>query len=208
MRIALPIAAAALMGVFILNTQRNSVDQAFLDDFEDLSASAEELRVAGPTYTGVDDMGEPYEITARSALQRPGGGDVLELDSPRAVQGGEDNLSIVTANKGLYRSEAHILELQDSVAFEHVVGGQSYMLRTPMATVAIKNEIVTSDSGVDGEGEDGSRLAAARMTAYRGEGRVVFEGGVSMRIYPKTKKDQADNGNDGTLVHDGKSNPQ
>ena len=41
-------------------------------------------------------------------------------------------------------------------------------------------------AGVGGEGQDGSKLNAERMTAYRAEGRVVFEGSVSMRFYPNS----------------------
>jgi len=186
LRIALPAAAVVLVAAFILNTRSNTVDPAFLDDFEDLSASAEELRVASPRFTGVDNQGKPFEITARSATQRPGGPDVVELDMPRAVQGENDQKTVVTAKRGLYRSENNVLELQDGVALEHKIGAETYVLRAPAATVAIKDEVVSSDAGIGGEGQDGSKLNADRMTAYRAEGRVVFEGGVSMRLYPNS----------------------
>ena len=58
LRIALPVVAVILVAAFVLNTRSNNVDQAFLDDFEDLSASAEELRVASPRFTGVDNQGK------------------------------------------------------------------------------------------------------------------------------------------------------
>ena len=184
LRIALPVLAVVLVAAFIFNTRGNNVDQAFLDDFEDLSASAEELRVASPRFTGVDNAGKPFEITARSAKQRPDGADMVELERPRAVQGGGDEQTIVTALKGTYQSEKNILELEESVELEHKIGAQTFMLRAPEATVAIKDEVVTSSSGVGGEASDGSRLSADRMTAYRGEGRVVFSGDVSMRFLP------------------------
>lgn len=209
LRIALPVLAVILVAAFIFNTRSNQVDQAFLDDFEDLSASAEELRVASPRFTGVDNNGKPFEITARSATQRPGGPDVVELEMPRAIQGDNDEKTIVTAERGFYKSEENVLELQDGVALEHKIGSETYVLRAPAATVAIKDEIVSSNAGVGGEGQDGSRLSADRMTAYRAEGRVVFEGDVSMRFFPNAAVDGAGDAADTNKSNDEQtSDPQ
>ncbi len=184
LRVALPIVAVILIIAFIFNTRSNPVDQAFLDDFKTLSASTEELRMANPRFAGVDDKGKPFEITAVAALQDPATRDVIQLEQPRAVQGGDDEASVVTAESGLYRSEDNILTLNDSVTLEHELGAKTYVLRAPVATVLIKNQIVTSDAGVGAEGPDGATLQADRMSAFREDGRVVFEGNVSMRIYP------------------------
>ncbi|MEO1252940.1 MAG: LPS export ABC transporter periplasmic protein LptC [Pseudomonadota bacterium] len=186
LRIALPILAVALVALFIINTRSNSVDQAFLDDFKSIAASTEELRMANPTFAGVDAKGRPYQITAVAASQDPGARDIVELESPRAIQGGDDASSLVTAATGVYRTEDNILELVDDVTFEHLLGADRYELRAPKATVLIEDQVVVSDDGVDASGPDGGALSAERMTAYRGDGRVVFEGNVSMRIYPKS----------------------
>lgn len=189
LRIALPILAVVLIAAFILNTRSNNADQAFLDDFEDLSATTEELRMASPRFSGVDERGQPFEITADTAKQRPGERNLVELEMPRAVQGGESSKSVVTADKGLYRSDANILELESGVMLEHAIGADTYVLRAPNATVSIEDQIVVSNAGVSGEGPEGSALKADRMKAYRADGRVVFEGNVSMRLYPKTLKE-------------------
>lgn len=188
LRIALPVLAVVLVAAFVLNTRSNHVDPAFLDDFEDLSASTEELRMASPRFTGVDERGQPFEITADAAKQRPGGRNLVELEMPRAVQGDEKNQSVVTADKGLYRSDDNILELENGVVLEHEIGAGAYVLRAPNATVSIKDQVVVSNAGVNGEGPEGAALKADRMTAYRADGRVVFEGNVSMRLYPKKLK--------------------
>jgi lipopolysaccharide export system protein LptC len=185
LRIALPIVALVLIAAFFFNTRSNQADEAFLDDFKDISASAEELRMASPRFTGIDDKGKPFEITADSALQNTSVKDVVSLDRPRAVQGETGESTVVTADKGVYRSNVNILELNDDVTLQHDVGVDAYLFRSPSATVSIKDEIVTSDSGVGGEGSDGSTLTADHMKAYNAEGRVVFEGNVRMRILPK-----------------------
>ncbi len=186
LRVALPILAVVLVIAFIFNTRSNQVDQAFLEDFKSISASTEELRMANPRFAGVDDKGKPFEITAISASQDPATKDVIQLEQPRAVQGGDDEASVVTAESGLYRSNDNILTLNRSVTLEHELGAKTYVLRAPVAIVSIKDQIVTSDAGVGAEGPDGATLQADKMRAFRDDGRVVFEGNVSMRIYPST----------------------
>lgn len=185
LRIALPVLALVLVAAFIFNTRSNSVDQAFLDDFKSMSASTEELRMGNWSFAGVDDDGKPYEVTAVAASQDPAAKDVIKLEKPRAVQSGSDGSSVVTAASGLYRSDENTLTLDEDVTLEHQFGAKTYVLKTPTAIVAIADQVVTSDAGVGVEGPDGATLKADRMRAYREDGRVQFEGNVSMRIYPK-----------------------
>lgn len=187
LRIGMPIVALILVALFVLNTRSNSVDQAFLDDFKSMTAATEELRMANPRFAGVDDEGKPFEITADTALQNPQEKDVVSLQKPRAVQGAQEEMTVVTANTGFYRSEPNILELKDDVMLEHELGAKVYVLRSPEATVSIKDQIVTSDAGVGATGPDGAELKADKMTAYRSDGRVVFQGNVSMRIFPGSR---------------------
>ena len=185
LRVALPIFALVLIAAFVFNTRSNEVDDAFLEDFKDIDATAEELSMASPRFAGIDDKGKPFEITAAVARQNQNLKDVVALDNPRAVQGEQDGTTVVSADKGVYRSDQNILELEDQVTLQHEVGSDVYVFRAPSATVSIKDEVVTSDTGVGGEGPEGRELTAERMKAYNGDGRVVFEGNVHMRIYPK-----------------------
>lgn len=187
LRLALPALAIVLFAAFIFNTRSNTVDQAFLDDFEDISAATDELRMANPRFSGIDAKGKPFEITAVAAKQHPGSRDVVSLEKPKAIQGGGNEKTVVTAESGIYRSEPNILELSNGVELQHDIADGSYLFRSPSATVSIQDEIVTSDAGVGGQGPDGSTLKADRMKAYNAEGRVILEGNVSMRIYPKKK---------------------
>jgi len=185
MRIALPILAIVLVAAFFLNTRKTGVNDAFLDDFADLDATPQSLRTAKPHFTGVDARGNPYEITAEAALQQADGGKVVDLESPRAVTNAADQQSVVTARAGVFDADAKRLDLKEGVTFEHRVGGTNYVLKTPTATYTIDDRLVVSDAGVDGEGSDGELLKADRMSAADRDGRVVFEGNVSMRIFPR-----------------------
>jgi len=187
LRMVLPILALFLIVAFILTTQPQNEDTTFLKDFEQVRAATDDLHMASPRFAGLDDNGRPFEITAASAKQTPGNRDIVELEMPRAIQGNAGEESVVTANSGVYRSEFNMLDLSDNVTLEHKIGGSVYVLSAPAATVSINDEIVTSNVGVYGQGPDGETLKADQMKAYNREGRVVFEGNVSMRIYPKSK---------------------
>ena len=191
LRIALPVLALILILAFFFNTRSNHVDDAFLKDFEQLTATTEDLRMASPRFAGVDDRGRPFEITADAAIQKNENRDLVTLEQPRAVQGDQGDETVVTAEKGVYRSEENILELEDEVTLEHQFGKETYVLRSPSATVSIKDEVVESTAGVGGQSSDGGALRADEMRAYRSEGRVIFEGNVSMRIFPKSAGENA-----------------
>ena len=185
MRVALPILAAVLIATFFFNTRQGGVDDAFLDDFAEVDATPQSLKTAKPHFTGVDARGNPYEVTAEAALQQPDGGKVVDLEAPRAVTSTGDGQSVVAARTGVFDADAKRLDLKEGVTFEHRVGATTYVLRTPAATYTIDDRIVVSDAGVDGEGSDGELLKADRMSANDREGKLVFEGNVSMRIFPR-----------------------
>lgn len=185
LRISLPVLALVLVAAFFLNTRKGGGDDAFLDDFADLNATTQNLRSAKPQFSGVDAKGDPYEITADSASQNPESKEIVELDRPRAVTAGGDQQSVVEAKSGVFNTDDKRLLLKDGVTFEHAIGRDNYVLKSSAATVSIDDQTVESDDGVEGAGPGGATLKADRMQANNRDGGVVFEGSVSMRLYPK-----------------------
>ena len=184
LRIALPVGALFLIGLFFVNAGRNAPEPVFLDEFKDVTATAEDLRMKNPTFSGIDAKGKPFDITAEAAIQSPETDKIVDLEFPRAVTRSDDETSVVTAKAGQFRSEENLLFLREDVRFEHEIAGENYVLITPAAKVAIDQETVESDTGVNGMGPDGSTLRADTMHADNGSGVIRFEGNVSMRIYP------------------------
>ncbi len=191
MRVALPVIALVLIATFFFNTRKSGVDEAFLNDFADLEATPQNLKTAKPHFTGVDARGNPYEVTAEAALQQANGGKIVDLEAPRAVTSARGEESVVAARTGVFDADSKKLDLKEGVTFEHKVGPTNYVLRTDEATYTIDDRRVVSEAGVAGEGADGERLKADRMSADEREGKVVFEGNVSMRIFPRRAGDGA-----------------
>lgn len=188
LRIMLPLAAGALIVIFLLNARGGSSEDVFLEEFADVDAAAEELRMALPHFSGVDADGAPFDITAKAAVQVPGEDNIVNLEEPRAVTGDDAERSTLSAVRGAYSSDQNILILEDEVRFKHQIGEDIYILNTDAAVFAIEEETVVSDNKVEGEGPRGSRLKADRMFADNKTGRVIFEGNVSMRIYPEAEE--------------------
>lgn len=187
LRVMLPVAALLLIVAFFFNTRTNVADDAFLDDFADMNATSQNMSSVKPQFSGVDNNGNPYEITADSASQKAEDRDIVELNQPRAVTAGADTKSVVAATAGVFNTDDKKLLLKDGVTFEREIGRDQYVLKSQTATVSIDDQTVVTGSSVAGEGPDGSTLKADRMQANNRDGGVVFEGGVSMRIYPKDK---------------------
>lgn len=182
LRIALPVMALMLIGAFFLNTTSNQVDEAFLEDFAHLDAIPQELEMTNTSFAGINKKGQPFEITVTEATRTPTNDEILILDKPRAITSANSERSVVSANNGLYVQNEKILELENNVTFEHAVGSDNYVLRTPAATVLIDEDRVESDQGVMGEGPGGNTLSADRMKAYQSDGRIVFQGNVKLKI--------------------------
>ena len=188
LRVALPALALVLVVALLANTRKSGDDKAFLNDFATLDATPTQLQMASPRFAGVDDKGHPYEITTESAVQNPGEGQIVNLQKPRAVTSSGADKDVVTADKGVFQIDQKILTLEDGVTLEHHIGVDAYKLKTDKATVSIDGETVHAPTPIEGEGPAGA-LRADSMRAYNNEGRVVFEGNVSMRIYPQQAKE-------------------
>ncbi|MCA8889820.1 MAG: LPS export ABC transporter periplasmic protein LptC [Parvularculaceae bacterium] len=185
LRIILPAIAVGLIAIFFLNTRSTQSDEAFLNDFANLEATPQSLQTSNLRFSGVDAQGNPYEITAQSTTQRANADKVIDLEKPRAVTAGDAKSSVVEAAAGTFDSQSKLLELDDGVTFEHTIGRDNYVLKTPTATVSIDDQTVVSGEGVIGDGPGGSSLKADAMNANNRNGLIVFEGNVSMRLYPK-----------------------
>ncbi len=184
LRFILPVLALLLIAAFFFTAGEESSDDVFLNDFADLEAVPTDLRMANPEFTGVDDEGNPFNITATSAVRRPEEKQSVDLVDPRAVTRRGDRPIIIFADRGAFAEDTKMLSLSSGVTLEQEIGGRNYVLRTPAATVAMETETVQSEAGVEGEGPGGARLKADRLDADSGAGRVRFEGNVSMRLYP------------------------
>jgi len=186
LRVALPVLAMVLIVAFFVTSRSDDeVNEVFLEDFKNLDATPQELEMANPQFEGVDGEGKPFGITAQRAIRNAQNNKRVNLNNPRAVTDGRGEQTIVMASAGVYEEDQKILELEENVTLEHAVGAETYVFETAAATVLLDQDQVKTDLEVTGVNANGDTLRADRMRAFQGEGRVVFEGNVKMKIVPK-----------------------
>ena len=138
---------------------------------------AEEM--VNPRFTGRDSSGDPYMLTAESAVRDRNNLARIALDAPKlSFFTTEVPGSIVLADEGLYDRKADTLELQGNVRLETANG---YRFATSIAQVLISEGRVIGVAAIEGEGPTGF-LKAESFEIAEGGDRVAFRGRVRARL--------------------------
>jgi lipopolysaccharide export system protein LptC len=141
------------------------------------------VRMLKPNFQGRDEKGEPYRISAASALRDDKDTAVITMESPVFTlgSGGLDETK-VTARRGVYREDTRILNLTGDV---HLDDGQGYHFVTEHALIDTKTNNVDGEQHVDGFGPLG-RIAASSYAIRQGGAHVYFAGRVKTRAYDRS----------------------
>ena len=129
-------------------------------------------RLTGARYHGIDQHGQPYTLTAATAVQdNP---DRVRLTQPR----GDITLSngtwlMVKADRGVYRMQAQNLDLSGNV---RVYRDDGTTLRTAAATIDLKNGAGAGSDPVHAEGPFGVLDCAGGFTITDKGAVVRFNG--------------------------------
>jgi len=189
-RLALPLFGVAILAGFLFAARNRGVDDEFAAQFDDLEEADDVLQTVQPRFTGLTEGGDRFELTAETARRAADSPDLVALDSPRAVTALDAaHGAVVTAARGLYRTEARALDLADGVEVRYGVGEDVYVLKTPRANVSLETRRVETDAGVDGAGPGGT-ITADRLTADEEKSELVLEGNVRM-VLTQPKRDEA-----------------
>jgi lipopolysaccharide export system protein LptC len=142
----------------------------------------EDARMINPRFTGRDEAGVPYVVTADAAIRRRGtDARLTELESPQLdydLISANEQAEGVLARTGLFDADARTLDLNADVQFRTQSG---YAFLADHARIYLSEERVVGDSPVEGEGP----LGTIRADAYEildGGDRVVFTGNVRTLI--------------------------
>ncbi len=142
----------------------------------------EDARMINPRFTGRDENGTPYVVTADAAIRRRGSdARVTELEAPQLdydlITAGEEAEGVL-ARTGLFDADARTLDLNADVRFRTRSG---YEFLAEHARIFLSEERVVGDSPVEGDGPLGTIRADGYEILDGGE-RVVFTGNVRTHI--------------------------
>ncbi len=184
LRVALPAAAVAILGIVLLWTWLNPL--RMLDRLPgkigDMVISGTKITMQAPRLTGFTRDARPYELTAKSAAQDLTQPDIVELREIKAkVQTQNQGVTNITARDGLYDSKKEVLTLGNDV--ELVT--KDYKAWLTNAVVDIRTSNVVSEKPVKVEMLQGL-LNANRLQVSESGDLLSFDGGVVMDLKPES----------------------
>lgn len=178
---ALPIAALAVLTLIALWPEFAGVDDRVrLAYRKPDSAVTDSARLVAPRYVGRDERGRPYELAAAIAEQAPGSPTVV-LTGPVGEVTLEDGAWVaLQAERGWYRRELNLLDLEGEVTLLHDAG---YAIRTPRAQIDLAAGRAEGNQPVAAHGPPGTLDGTGFRLEERGA-VVVFTGPARMVLVP------------------------
>lgn len=174
MRRIFVISSAICVGIFVGFLAANAI----LSNNSALEVEAEDLVMLNPRFTGRDEQGEPYVITAESAARPTRTGNSVMLFNPRIADqfGG-----LISAPEGLYDQEAGTLELWGNVVAADPGG---YVFSSSRARIYVNEGRIQGLNPLRGNGPIGE-FSSREYEILDDGSRLVMTGDVNITLYPK-----------------------
>jgi lipopolysaccharide export system protein LptC len=177
-KVALPSAVGVVIAFLAMAPLEKSGDVSFILDKNQVENAPERMRVEQARYTGEDNRGQKFQITADRALQRTSEQPIVDIWGMLARFGLAQGPVTVAANQGRYNLDEQRVSVQGPV---RVNGPEGESLVTRDVTVDLKKNTMTSRGGVAGRMELG-QFQAGRLRADLNSGTVVLDGGTRLKI--------------------------
>ena len=181
-RVTLPASVLVLVLALGFAPLTSGRDISFVLSKDRVAVAKERLRVSQALYRGEDEKGQPFSLTAKSAVQQTSADPVVKLDTLAAriaLQGGPATL---TAPKGTYNMNNEQVGLDGPVAFRSADG---YQLDTHDVDLDMQTRKLASRNPVTGKMPLGN-FSADRMTADLDGKVVVLNGHARLHITQRT----------------------
>jgi lipopolysaccharide export system protein LptC len=134
---------------------------------------ARELRMLNPRYAGTDRLGRPYVVTAAVGHQVPDRQDLMSLEGARADVKSHSGADVaVTAETGVYQSQAQLLDLFGNVTLVHENGTRFV---TQRARLDVAHNAAEGNDAIEGHGPSGD-IKAQGFRIYDKGDTVIFTG--------------------------------
>lgn len=137
------------------------------------------IRMTNFDLQGRTERGQPYLVTAASAVRDNVDSNKLTLDKPvLTLDVGGPEWTVVKANNGLYRQDTGLLDLHGAVILDDYKGNH---LVTEHALVDTKKNNVDGETHISGHGPLGA-IEASSYSLRDGGAYLLFQGGVKLHI--------------------------
>lgn len=177
-RTALPSIIGVLAAGLVFAPLATRSEVSFVLAKDTVAIARERMRVTAATYRGEDGKGQPFQLTAGSAVQATSRDPVVKLSDLTATILLKDGPASLHADTGRYDMDREIVSVIGPVIFTSTGG---YRLQTRDVAVGLKTRKLASAGPVDGEMPLGS-FSADRIMADLGARSVTLEGRARLHI--------------------------
>lgn len=177
-KVVLPSAVGVLVAILALAPLDKNGDVSFILDKNKVARSPEQMRVAVARYIGEDNKGQPFAITAQSAVQRSSDVPVVDISGMNARLALANGPINITANQARYNLDDQQAAIVGPV---QATGPDGYHLATSNVTVDLKQRSITGSGQVKGQMRLG-QFTAGRLQADLGSRTVVLDHGARLKI--------------------------
>ena len=184
LRRVLPMGIGVLAAFVVVLPLYAGGDVSFLLDKKKVEVAKERLRVQSASYRGEDDKGQPFALSAGSAVQKSSAEPIVKLEHLSARIGLRDGPASIVADHGHYDMDKQQVAIDGPVRVDSSGG---YRLVTQNATVDLKTKTLKSGGAVTGTVPQGT-FSANQLNADL-EGHVVtLDGNAHLRFVPGRKR--------------------
>lgn len=178
LRPLLPAAIGVLTAFLAVAPLTTGGDLSFVLAKDQVEVAKERMRVSEALYRGEDAKGQPFALSAGSAVQISSRDPVVRLSDLSARIRLQDGPAVLRANQGRYDMESEKVAVDGPVLFESADG---YRLATRDVNVDLKSRTLVSDGRVEGRMPLGT-FSADRLSADLPDRSVTLAGRARLRI--------------------------
>jgi lipopolysaccharide export system protein LptC len=183
-KFALPILIGVLAAFLVMAPLTNSGDVSFVLDKNKVAMAKERLKIETALYRGQDGKGQPFQLTAASAVQKSSAEPIVKLNDLAAQIQFTDGPAHLVADRGRYNMDTDKLMVDGPVRFQSANG---YTLNTQDATVDLKTRQLKSGGAATGQLPQGT-FSADQLNADLENRIVKLDGNARLRIVPRKAK--------------------
>jgi lipopolysaccharide export system protein LptC len=177
-KIVLPSAVGVLVAVLALAPLDKKGDVSFILDKKKVQSAPERMRVEEARYTGTDDKGQQFTMTAGRAVQPTSNTPLVDINGMYAMLNMEQGPLVLTANQGRYNLDTQQVDVVGAI---NAQGADGWQLKTRDVTVDLKQRQLASHGPAEGQMRLG-QFRANRIRADLGTHTVVLDGGARLKI--------------------------
>ena len=181
LRIVLPAAVGVVAAMMVFLPLTGGREVSFVLDKNKVEVSKERIKVRSATYRGQDNKGQPFLLTAQSALQKSASEPIIAMQKLAAQLQLPDGLGTFQAPGGRFNPSSQQVDVDGPIVFN---GPHGYLLQANAAQVDLKTKLMQGQGGVTGTVPQGT-FSADTMHADLDNRSVSLDGHARLRIVPQ-----------------------